>query len=195
MARIEPLPHAEWSAELTDYIAGFRSAVIGDKPAKAAQSGANLLGTLAHYPGLTKPFLEFNGHILYGTSLSVRQRELIVLRVASLRQCGYEWAQHVLLARDAGVTDEEIDRIAAGPDAPGWAPIERAMLQAVDDLLADAVVSDDTWAVLAKEFDQRQLMDLVFTVGTYEMVAFALRSFGVEPEPDLAPYLPKTSQA
>jgi hypothetical protein len=51
-------------------------------------------------------------------------------------------------------------------------------------------VGDETWSVLAGEFDARQLMDVIFTVGTYEMVAFALRSFAVEPEPDLGPYLP-----
>lgn len=192
MARISPLPPADWPPALTTFIAEFRASVIGEKAAEGGggQSGVNLLGTLAHYPELTREFLSFNGHILYGTSLSDRQRELLVLRVAALRKCDYEWAQHVILGRDAGLGEEDIRRVTAGPDAPGWAPIERALLSAADELVADAKVSSETWEILAREFSAKQLMDLVFTVGTYEMVAFALRSFAVEPEPDLAPFLP-----
>lgn len=189
MPRISPLPRAEWSSEMTDFIGGFRKSALGDKPADGRQSGANLLGTLARYPALTKSFLAFNGHILYGTSLSVRQREILVLRVAVLRHCGYEWAQHVILGREAGLGDAEVAGVIDGPDAPVWSPTDRALLRAVDDLLGTGKVGDDTWDVLAKEFDEQQLMDVVFTVGTYEMVAFALRSFGVEPEPDLAPHI------
>jgi AhpD family alkylhydroperoxidase len=137
--------------------------------------------------------LNFNGHVLYGTTLTARQRELLVLRVASRRKCDYEWAQHAILAKDAGIRDEEISRIAEGPAAPGWTPVERSLLTAADELLADAKVSTETWGVLAGEFDDRQLMDIVFTVGTYEMVAFALRSFAVEPEADLVRYLPAGS--
>jgi alkylhydroperoxidase family enzyme len=59
------------------------------------------------------------------------------------------------------------------------------MLQAVDELVRDAVVADATWAVLASHLDERQLMDLVFTVGAYEMLAMAFRSFGIELDEDL----------
>ena len=61
------------------------------------------------------------------------------------------------------------------------------MLRAVDELVGDAKVADETWAVLAGELDDRQLMDLVFTVGAYETVAMAFRSFGVELDDDLVP--------
>jgi AhpD family alkylhydroperoxidase len=189
-ARITPVPRAEWSAELTTFIAGFRSAVRGGRPDEGRQSGANLLGTLARYPALAKAFLAFNGHLLYGSTLSPRQRELLILRVASLRRCDYEWAQHVILAETAGLHPEEIARVAKGPDAPGWTVIERSLVKAADELLADGSVSGHTWSVLASHFDDRQLMDVVFTVGTYELLAMALRSLGVEPEADLIPYLP-----
>ena len=189
MARITPLTRAEWSPEMTTFVTGFRTAAIGNKPPEGRQSGSNLLGTLVRSPALAKAFLNFNGHILYGTSLSLRQREILVLRVACLRRCEYEWAQHVILAEDAGLTADEIARIIEGPDAPGWAPIEGALVRAVDELLTDAAVSSGTWSMLAGEFDDQQLMDLIFTVGTYEMVAFAIRSFAVEPEPGLLPVL------
>lgn len=191
MARIAPLPPADWSPELSELISGFRTAVVGEEAVGSAPSGANLLGTLARHPALTKSFLAFNGQVLYGTTLSTRHRELLVLRVAHVRGCDYEWAQHVLLARDAGMTEEEIDRVTEGPGAPGWAPGERALVSAVDELLAGATVSAPTWDVLTSEFKSEQLLDIVFTVGTYDMVACVLRTFAVEPEDDLVPHLPR----
>jgi alkylhydroperoxidase family enzyme len=145
----------------------------------------NALGTLAHHPALTRAFNVFNGHVQFATTLSPRQRELVILRVAALRHSDYEWAQHVVLAGDAGMSGEEIARVAEGSDAPGWSPLERAMLTAVDELVAEAMVADGTWAVLAGELDEQQLMDLVFTVGAYDLLAMAFRSFGVELDDDL----------
>jgi alkylhydroperoxidase family enzyme len=147
--------------------------------------GLNALGTLARYPALTRAFHTLNGHVLFASTLSPRQRELLVLRVASVRRATYEWEQHVVLAGDAGVDRDEIARIIQGPEAPGWSPLERAMLAAVDELLADARVTDPTWAALADELDEHQLMDLIFTVGAYDLLAMAFRSFGIELDDDL----------
>jgi alkylhydroperoxidase family enzyme len=143
------------------------------------------LGTLARHPALARAYHTFNGHVQFATTLSVRQRELLVLRVAAVRQADYEWAQHVVLARDAGLDDDEIARIADGPDAPGWAPLDAAMLRAVDELVADATIIDPTWDTLAGELDEQQLMDLIFTVGAYDVLAMAFRSIGVELDADL----------
>jgi alkylhydroperoxidase family enzyme len=147
--------------------------------------GLNALGTLARHPALTRAFNTFNGHVLFATTLSPRQRELLVLRVAADRGARYEWVQHAVLASDAGVTREEVDRVAEGPDAAGWSSLERAMLRAVDELVASAKIADETWAVLAGELDEQQLMDLVFTVGAYDLLAMAFRSFGVQLDDDL----------
>jgi 4-carboxymuconolactone decarboxylase len=147
--------------------------------------GLNVLGTLAHHPALTRAFHVFNGHVQFATTLSVRQRELLVLRVAAVRRAGYEWAQHVVLGGDAGLDDDEIERIAEGPQAEGWKPLDRALLSAVDELITDARIGEDTWKALAAELDERQIMDLVFTVGAYDVLAMALCSFGVELDEDL----------
>jgi alkylhydroperoxidase family enzyme len=144
----------------------------------------NALGTLARHPALTRAFHTFNGHVLFATTLSPRQRELLVLRVAALRDASYEWAQHAVLAGDAGLDDDEVARIVEGPDAD-WSTVERAMLKAVDELVADAKISDETWSVLSRELDEQQLMDLVFTVGAYDALAMAFRSFGVALDDDL----------
>ncbi len=145
----------------------------------------NALGTLARHPELARAFNTFNGHVLFATTLSPRQRELLVLRVAAVRRCDYEWEQHVVLAGDAGLSADDIARAAEGPDAPGWSPLDRAMVAAVDELLHDAKVADPTWQALAGELDDQQLMDVVFTVGAYDLLAMAFRSFGVELDADL----------
>jgi len=190
MARIAPLAKAEWPSDITEFIAAFQASVRGDRPPVTRPGGVNLLGTLVRYPELAKPFLTFNGHFLYGNSLSPRHRELLILRVAALRHCDYEWAQHTLLAGDAGLSAREIEYATAGPDTPGWAPPEQTLLRAADELIGEGSIGGGTWKLLAAEFDEKQLMDVVFTVATYEMVAMMLRSFDIDPEPDLIPHLP-----
>jgi alkylhydroperoxidase family enzyme len=147
--------------------------------------GLNALGLLARHPELTRAFNTFNGHLLFATTLTARQRELAVLRVAVVRDARYEWAQHVVLAGDAGLTPDEVSRIREDVAAPGWVPLERAILRAVDELILDARISDETWGGLASELNDEQLMDLVFTVGCYDLLAMAFRSFGVPLDDDL----------
>jgi alkylhydroperoxidase family enzyme len=105
--------------------------------------------------------------------------------VAAVRGSDYEWAQHAVLAGDAGIGPEEVARLAEGPDAPGWSPLEQAMIRAVDELIAEAGLTDPTYGALAAELDDHQLMDLVFTVGAYDLLAMAFGAFGVELDDDL----------
>lgn len=186
--RIQPLAPRQWPDEMREALAALRPPNPRHPlpgPRDDRPKALNALGTLARHPQLTRAYHTFNGHVLFASTLSPRQRELLVLRVATVRKSEYEWAQHVILAGDAGLDDEEIARITVGPDASGWSSLDRAMLTAVDELIGHAIISDSTWAVLAGELDDQQLMDLVFTVGAYEVLAMAFRSFGVELDADL----------
>jgi len=145
--------------------------------------------TLAQHPKLLKRWLVFGNHVLSKSTLPTRDREILILRIGYLCRAAYEWGQHVLIARQCGMTDEEIDRIADGPDAPGWSDFDRALLRATDELHTDAFVSDETWEALGKRYTTEQCMDLVFTVGQYNLVSMALNTFGVQPEEGL-PGLP-----
>jgi alkylhydroperoxidase family enzyme len=189
--RIPPLPPEEWGDDVRAGIAALRppGATQELRRSKGGPKGLNVLGTLAQHPALMQAYHTFNGHILYTNTLDARQRELLVLRVAARRGAEYEWRQHVYIAHDLGFTDADIERVAEGPHADGWSPIDAAMLRAVDELVADAQIADDTWAVLADELDRHQLMDLVFTVGAYDLLAMAFKSFGVELDFDLGPDL------
>ena len=144
----------------------------------------NIFATLVRHPGLCRRWLPFGGKLLAG-KLAARERELAILRTGWRCQAVYEWGQHVLIGREAGLTDTEIRRIQAGPDAPGWDPFEATVLRAVDELHDDACVSDATWAALAERYDDRQLIELLMLVGQYHLVSFALNSLGVQREPDV----------
>ena len=140
----------------------------------------NIFATLAHHPKLLKRWLVFGNHVLSKSTIGARERELLILRTGWLCRAEYEWGQHVLIARQAGLTDEEIRRIQRGPDAAGWDAFDAALLRAADELHSDQVVSDSTWAELGKRYDTRQLMDVVFAVGQYTLVSMALNTLGVQ---------------
>ena len=139
----------------------------------------NIFKVLAHHPKLVKRWTPFAGHVLGKQTLPFRDRELLILRIGWLNQAEYEFAQHELIARKGGVSDEDISRIKEGPKAAGWSEQEAALMQAADDLFESSVVSDTTWATLSKSYATEQLVDVVFTIGQYNMVSWALNSFGV----------------
>jgi 4-carboxymuconolactone decarboxylase len=172
--RLEPLAEADIDPEIQELLRVGREATGGRI--------LNIFATLARHPKLLKRWLVFGNHVLAKTSLPPRERELVILRTGWLCGCEYEWGQHVAIARASGVSDEEIARVARGPDAPGWTPLEAALLRAADDLHGDAVIGDATWAALAEHLDERQLLDVIFTVGQYTLVSMALNSLGVQRE-------------
>jgi len=145
----------------------------------------NVLGTLMHHPALAGPYLAYNNVLLQRPALDPRLRELIVLRVAWRTRAPYEWAQHVRIAAGLGISDAEIDAVREDPEAGGWTTLEADVLVATDQCIDRYRVDDDTWRRLAQELDERQLVELVFVVGTYTGLAMAFNSFGLQLEPEL----------
>ncbi len=150
----------------------------------------NIFATLARHPRLFKRWSAFGGMLLYGGTLPEREREVLILRTGYLCRAGYEWGQHVEIGRHAGLSDEEIARVAEGPEAAGWSPDDAHLLRAADELHADNRIGDATWGALATRWDEQQLIEVCMVVGQYHLVAFALNSLGVEPESDDLPVLP-----
>lgn len=185
--RIRPVPQQDWPAEMKDAVAQLQPP--NSRHASPAREGRpqarNAVDTFANHPALARAWMTFNGHVLRNTTLTLRHRELLILRVAAVRHAAYEWAQHVPMGRDCGLTEDEITWIAYGPDLPYWDEIDAAMLHAVDELIADATISDTTWAVLADHLDTQQLLDVIFTVGAYEVIAFMFRACSIEFDDEL----------
>jgi uncharacterized protein YceH (UPF0502 family) len=169
--RVAPLADDELDDQQRELLAGVL----------AAGPTQNIFRTLARHPGLFRKWMPFGGKLLNG-KLPARERELAILRVGWLCRSDYEWGQHVPIGRRAGLTDEEIARIPAGPSAPEWSGLDRAILSATDELHEESCITDATWARLAAEFDDKQLIELVMCVGQYHLVSFALNTFGVQRE-------------
>jgi 4-carboxymuconolactone decarboxylase len=141
----------------------------------------NIMKTLAHHPDLLKPWNRFAGHVMgYTSTLSGREREILILRTGWNHRSDYEWGQHVIIGRNAGLSDDEIMAIARWPEGGAWTGQERLLLTAADELFADSQIGDATWAALAAHYDEKQLIDIVFAVGQYTLVCYALKTLRVQ---------------
>ena len=158
------------------------------------RAGNDLLTYLNH-PVLARNIMPFERYIAAESTLLPRHRELLILRTAALCRSDYVWAHHAPAARKSGITAEELTRIARGPDAAGWQPFEAALLRAADQLHVSAFVDDPTWTALAARYDTRQLMDAVFTVAEFTMIAGTVNSAGVQIEAGLSDRLPADTPA
>ncbi len=180
--RLAPLPADELTPEQLELLA----------PTGGAQS-LNIFRTLVRHPGLYRRWSPFGGKLLRGGKLAERDRELIILRAAWRCGAGYEWGQHVSIARQAGLTDPEISRVAqgstpgSGGNGTGWAPEDAALLTAVDQLVADHVIADTVWAELRGRYTDEQLIEVTLLAGHYAMLAGALNSFGTQVDGDQPP--------
>jgi AhpD family alkylhydroperoxidase len=138
--------------------------------------------TLARHRRIFRPWLRFAGRLMPGGTLPRAESELVILRVARVTGSEYEWAQHVKLGRTAGLSDEEIERVRLGAEAPGWKPRQALLLRAVDELHDHDRIGDALWAELAREYGETELIELCLLIGHYIMLAMTLNSLGVQVE-------------
>jgi 4-carboxymuconolactone decarboxylase len=171
--RITPLPPDERDAQANE--------LLGAAGAPGSPA-SNIFTTLVRHPGLFRKWLPFGGKLLAG-KLPGRDRELLILRTGWRCRSEYEWGQHVLIAQAEGLSDQDIARIQAGPDAPGWDPFDATLLRAADELHDDSNISDTTWGELARRYDERQLVEVPMLVGHYHLVSYTLNSLAVQREP------------
>jgi 4-carboxymuconolactone decarboxylase len=143
-----------------------------------ALGGLNIFATLAHHPRLLRKWLVFGNHVLNGTTLAERERELVILRAGWRCASEYEFGQHTLIGQRCGLTADEVRRLATeGVD--GWSPSDAVLVAATDELVADHTLSDASWEALAGLLDTPAILDLIFTVGQYVLVSTALNALGV----------------
>jgi alkylhydroperoxidase family enzyme len=183
--RLAPIPAQQWTDEQQAALRGaFPDRLIDSYVAGGPDAPPlpTVLATLVHHPVLAAPFLRFNNVLLRTPALTPRQRELPVLRVAWRTRSTYEWIQHARLRERYDVTLDDVEAIARGETLASWTDLERALVTAADELLDDSCISDATWSALAADLDERQLVEVVFTVGTYTMLAMAFNSFGMQIE-------------
>lgn len=183
--RVPPLLPPAWDALAHDAASAFPSArdFVLSRYREQGARGMHGVGVILQHPALAKAFLTFNNHVATASTVSRRIRELLILRISWLSRSEYEFVQHLVLARNVGLSDAEIERVQLGPEAPGWHPVDADLLRAVDELHTDTRIRDETWNRLAAQFSTQQLMDIVFAVGCYELLAKVFKTFGVQLEP------------
>ena len=173
--RIAELPQDELGEDVRALVTRIGARLGYDQPEELT----TYFALMAKHPGIFRCQLE-TGIMFFGESqIPVRERELAVLRTAWLAGAPYEWGEHVDIARKAGVTPEETDRVRIGPAAEGWSDHERTVLTAVDELMADTMITDETWQRLAAVWTEAQLIELPALVGQYLGVAMIQNSLRV----------------
>jgi alkylhydroperoxidase family enzyme len=181
--RIPPLPFAEWDDEARQKLPRYLrrpelyESEGGDRPMPAA------LGHYARHLRLGVGWLEFSDVFAKDPLLDPRYREVLVLRVAWRTRSEYEWFQHVRIAQQCGLTADHVQAAMEGPEASLWTPLERALVAATDEMIDRSVVTDATWKQLREHFDDKQLIELLYVVGSYVCLAMVTNSVGLKADP------------
>jgi alkylhydroperoxidase family enzyme len=141
----------------------------------------NMHLTFGRHPELYAAWLPFAVHVMPDSTLKPRHRQLLILRTSYSWRAAYPWAHHARISKVVSdLADAEIEATAADVDAGSWAPLERALLRACDETRLHGAIQAPTWQVLAAELGPRELLDVVFTIGQYALIATALNSLEVE---------------
>jgi 4-carboxymuconolactone decarboxylase len=172
--RIPRCPKEEWTDEHRKVHAFW-----GEPNAWEEGSKTEIMNVMANHPPLGQVYNIWGKHFLMHNTLSTRQLEIIILRVAWLTKSAYEWHNHVGYGLNAGLTLDEIAAIRDFADGDTWQEAEAALIRACNEQIGDHCISDATWETLARHFSRQQLMDLVFTIGNYVMMGWAISSFGM----------------
>jgi alkylhydroperoxidase family enzyme len=183
--RIAPLAPADYPEQAVALAAIEREATsLPPRDPDDSSPLSDHAATLLRHPELYRTQTTHGVQLLTRGVLAPRDRELAILRTGWLCQAPYQWGEHVLIARRIGLSSEDVERIAQGSEAPGWNEHERAILRAVEELHAKAMISDATWEVLARRLDEAQLIELPCLVGHYHTVAFYQNALRMTPRSD-----------
>lgn len=178
-ARMPQLKPEEFSEETRAFFGQWTGGIFKDADKNA------VLRTFAHHPVLANAFSPLNVHLLSTNTLPVKQRQIAIMRTAWITKAAYMWSSHLNTSVRCGLSDEMFGPIQRGADDPYFTEFERVVIRATEDLVNDRYISDHNWNALMKEWDNKQMLDFMFTVGCYTMVAGVMRSTGAERAEDL----------
>ena len=154
----------------------------------ADNSKHHVVTTFAQHPALATPFFRFNKHLLATNTMPIRLRQIAIMRTAWVRRCVYMWSSHLRMSVGLGLTREDFEAIKEGADSAYWSPFESLLVGAVDTLCDRSDLDQATWDALSAEFDHQQMLDLLFTVGAYVMIALAMNALRIDREEELIDY-------
>lgn len=156
-------------------------------PAGGGPVTANVFGTFNHNPPGDRVRGQINQLVNNRMSLEPPHRELLLIRIGILTRSEYEYAAHMRQGLRVGLTEDDIQDILAGPDAPSD-PIKAALIRATDELFDNDVMSDATWNELAATLSTGQMLDVLFAVGGYRSNSILISSAGVQLDANMADF-------
>jgi alkylhydroperoxidase family enzyme len=155
------------------------------KPFRASNSVHNVVRTLVRHPRAQKAFFGWASYVmLEKNALPYREREIMALRTGFNAKASYVWGRHVVIAKQCGLTDEEIEALKKPVSARQWSEVDAALIRAADALTSEFFIPDDIWAVLEKNFNEEQLADIVWVCGHFCMLGMFLNTMGVQLDAD-----------
>ena len=191
MARIAKLQPDQWDEQVRTLLTPTLGPVAGLEGREAGEERKplDILLVLAHDPKVLGPFLAWAAALVFDGALSRRDHELLALRTAANCASDFEWAHHAVYARAAGLDEDEIARVAAGPNAVGWDPADAALLRAADELHVSKTIADATWERLAERLTPAALVEVPWVVGQYTMLSMVANTteVGIHPGEDVLP--------
>lgn len=155
----------------------------------------NIYRMLCHAPTFFPGWMDLGRAVLYEAELPAKLRELAILRVGHLCNSAYELHQHRKIALAVGITPEQVDAVGAEPHGPLFDEVELAVLAATDQLVREVRIDDERFAALRSLIGDRQLMELVISVGFYMMVARVIENSGVPVEEGGGPSIQEVADA
>lgn len=163
--------------ELDDLIEKIRSGRRG--------SLINVYKLLLHSPPLAGSWYDHLSQVRWGTQLSGRLREIVIIRIAYLNKVPYVLNQHVpALAEAEGMTAAECEALADWERAGFFSDEERAALAFADAMTRDVAVPDDVFETLRGYFDERRILELAVLIGTYNMHNRVMTALQIDLEPE-----------
>ena len=163
-----------------------RELLFGARVPKGTAGGtqANIMTTLVRHPKLFRGWGALGLALMPG-KLPARDREILILRTSWRCRSEYEWGQHCQIAREAGLTSAECQRLRNDPQADSWSPNDLLLIRVADELFDECRITDEVWAQLEGLYDEQQLMEVPMLVGFYHMLALALNAYEVPQDPGL----------
>ncbi len=141
--------------------------------------------TMLQHPELWEKISGLSIQLSAKGKIKARDRELVILRTGWLCRCPFEWGEHVKFGLQLGVSEEEIERVKTGSKASGWNREDKALLQAVEELHDDAMLSDSTWEALRNSYSEAECFELTVLVGQFITTAFWLNSLRIPLNPGI----------
>jgi len=178
-ARLPQITREEFTEETDAFFAQWSDGFFSN-----VDSNPVLL-TFAHHPALANAFSPLNVHLLTSNTLPVKERQIAIMRTAWVCKCTYMWSSHLRTSQRCGLSTDMFEPIQKGAEDPYFTEFERTVINATDNLVHEKRISDENWQLLASRWSKQQLLDFMFTVGCYVMVAGVMNSAGVERKEEL----------